>query len=668
MYISRIIIENFRCFGEGDQGFELHLKQGLTALVGENDAGKTAVIDAIRYALGTRDQEWNRIEDSDFYDSNTSNQIKIVCRFDELNPDQTRAFAEYLTYDTTSGKPIMYVNWTAKDTGEVFKGRSFRRVEVHSGENGDGPTFAPEVRELLCATYLRPLRDAEQAMTSGRASRLSQILHHTPHVKSGGSNYSPTAPVNPKNLNVLGIGDFANALLEKQQGIVDTRENIDQHLDGLALHGERLKSSIKVSGATAPDNTRLRHLLEKLDLVLEGPGKLGLGSNNLLFIACELLLLAQEEDINKLLLIEEPEAHLHSQRQLRVMKFMEEQARRGEVQVIVTTHSPNLASAVNLNSLVLIRDNQAFPLAKGYTKLSTSDYSFLNRFLDVTKANLFFARGVMIVEGDAENILIPVLARLLGFDFTERGISMVNVGGLGLRRYARIFQRQDVSVGSLTIPVACVTDMDIMPDCAPVIIGKIDSGDEWPQLNKRKWRAKKDIGDQSMLAQHKRKIEDKASGQFVKTFIADEWTLEYSLALGPDDGAGGYRNGLAELVFIAACLAENDEDIHERKKSSKEVFDNAKTDFLSLKSSIKPIDGCASEELLASHIYSKFVRSKASKAIAAQYLASLLEMSYTKGTLSAQDLRQWIPSYLIEAIEYVTDSSNIVADDHEYAN
>ena len=66
----------------------------------------------------------------------------------------------------------------------------------------------------------------------------------------------------------------------------------------------------------------LRQLLEKLDLNLGGSGKLGLGSNNLLFMACELLLLAQEDDGNKLLLIEEPEAHLHTQRQLRVMRSL----------------------------------------------------------------------------------------------------------------------------------------------------------------------------------------------------------------------------------------------------------------------------------------------------------------------------------------------------------
>jgi len=64
MYLSKITIENFRCFGEGSKCLELPLTPGLTALVGENESGKTAVIDALRFALGTTDQEWYRLDRS----------------------------------------------------------------------------------------------------------------------------------------------------------------------------------------------------------------------------------------------------------------------------------------------------------------------------------------------------------------------------------------------------------------------------------------------------------------------------------------------------------------------------------------------------------------------------------------------------------------------------
>ena len=472
----------------------------------------------------------------------------------------------------------------------------------------------------------------------------------------------------PRKLNVLGIGDLANALLEKQEGIVDTRNKIDEHLKGLSLSGDGIQSNIKVSGATASNDLRLRQLLEKLDLNLGGSGKLGLGSNNLLFMACELLLLAQEDEGNKLLLIEEPEAHLHTQRQLRVMRSLQEQAQEQAIQIIVTTHSPNLASAIELDNMVMIRKGRAFALAEGQTELEKSDYRFLKRFLDVTKANLFFACGVMIVEGDAENILLPTLATLLGRDFTEHGVSIVNVGSVGLRRYARIFQRKDAQKdGQLDIPVACVTDMDVMPDCAPMIIGHVDDGIEWPATNRRRWRAKRDIGDKNALTTHRKEKVGKASGQYVKTFVSDEWTLEYDLALGPKDENGAFRSGIAEDVYIAACLAKKDDAINAKQIDAIAVVTTAIAEFAALKAAAVAKNGCTREEVVASEVNAEFARDGVSKAIAAQYLAEWLQCKHSKGEFKANDWRARLPEYLTKAIDYVTGAQEAVLDDGEVA-
>lgn len=653
MFLAELRIENFRMFGKNEHALVIPLRPGLTALVGENDAGKTTVIDALRFALGTTDQDWFRLEEFDFYRSDTKREIRVVCRFEGLTPQDQRAFVEYLTYgdSATDEPPFLCVNWMAVDTGTAPKGRPFRRVEIRSGKNGDGPQLAPEVREMLRATYLRPLRDAESALSAGRGSRLSQVLHRTGEIKDG-NEYDPNMPSDPKQLNVRGIGDFANALIEQQKGINDTRGKIDTHLTKLSLNGDELKSRIKVNGAKASEDSRLRQLLEKLDLSLgagsqpDVGGKLGLGSNNLLFMACELLLVAQEGEGNKLLLIEEPEAHLHTQRQLRVMKYLQDQATEKGVQIIVTTHSPNLASAISLDNMVMIQNGRAFSLAKEETNLEPSDYRFLQRFLDVTKANLFFARGVMIVEGDAENILLPTLAKLIGRDFTEYGVSIVNVGGVGLRRYARIFQRRDIAAGQLGIPVACVTDMDVMPDCAKLII-------------KKDLPTKGSLGE-SGLKQKRVELRKKTNGQTVKTFIADEWTLEYDLA----------HFGLAEDVYVAARLAKKDEalakkgeDLNEQK--TMEEKQAALTDFNSLSQKLKNdassglIDGCTNQELLATEAYALFTTgTKASKTISAQYLAGALENKQ----LTPDAWREVLPPYLVEAIDYVTGTVDAAPD------
>ena len=661
MHLSSLTISNFRCFGDGENSFTLNLKPGLTAIVGENDAGKTSVIDALRFALGTTDQEWYRLEDEDFHreDGKTAPQITIQCQF-VLEPNDTGSFVEYLTY-SKDGKsaPYLYVNWIAKDTGERRRGRPSRHVEVCSGEKGDGPSFAPEVRELLWATYLKPLRDADQALSAGRGSRLSQVLSITSQVTNTGIDYDNNTAIEPEKLSVRGIGDFANDLLEKQEGVKAARNEVDTHLKGFNLKGDQFQSRIRVGANSNPD-VRLRQLLEKLDLSLTVEGKSGLGSKNTLFMACELILLAQESEACKLLLIEEPEAHLHPQKQLRVMKALQKLAKEDGIQIIVTTHSPNLASVIELDNLVLLWKSRAFALNKESTKLSASDYSFLQRFLDVTKANLFFARGVMIVEGDAENILLPTLATILDRDFTENGVSIVNVGGVGLSRYARIFMRNSITgthTTLLDIPVACVTDMDVMPNCAPQIIGRVKAGETWPDPADRKWRAKKDYTDTELIEKQNEK-KAKASEQSVQTFVSNEWTLEYDLALGPKNG-DKFSCGMAEDVFIAACLAEKDDDINAGKTTVSAVEKLAQIAFSSHKNEASSADGHTPEEVLASHIYAKFTRNKVSKAITAQYLAQRLFFKYENKTITASSLRQMLPTYIAEAIDYVTGVSSI---------
>ena len=96
---------------------------------------------------------------------------------------------------------------------------------------------------------------------------------------------------------------------------------------------------------------------------------------------------------------------------------------------------------------------------EGKTKLAKGDYKFLQRFLDSTKANLFFAKGVIMVEGDAESILVPTIANMIGMPLHEYGVSIVNVGSTAFLRYANIFMRKDEN--KFNIPVAVITDLDV---------------------------------------------------------------------------------------------------------------------------------------------------------------------------------------------------------------
>ncbi len=322
MFLSQLRIENFRAFGEGESALVVAFNPGLTAIVGENDTGKTAIVDALRLALGTRDQEYFRVDENDFHQPSDggarAKEIRICCRFEDLTLADKAAFVEHLTYEDEEGAKVavLALNWKAIAPIQTGGQRRFTSVETRSGKAADGPAFDQAAKALLCATYLRPLRDAERAMSAGRGSRLSQVLQHTKEIREFGTDYDHKAgpPKDLSTVSVLGIGDFANALLSQHKGVQSASDNLNtKYLEELSFVGAELEGSISVSGSKGETSARLRLLLEKLDLALRdaiapgAPPNRGLGSNNILFMACELLLLGSEADGLPLLLIEEPE-------------------------------------------------------------------------------------------------------------------------------------------------------------------------------------------------------------------------------------------------------------------------------------------------------------------------------------------------------------------------
>ena len=496
MIVSELKLYNFRQFKSEDNkpGLLINFHRGLNALIGENDSGKSAVIDAIKLVLLTQSGEYIKPSDEDFYrskDGISCDEFKIECTITDFNENEAKNFIEYLNYKKVEGEDeyTLILNYRAWRVGnKIFS-------ETRVGDEEDGIRMDAESKELLKAVYLKPLRDAQREMSSGRGSRISQILLNHPAFK------------NKKDHYVIKVFEEANKEIEKYFAEEeDGKEILKTIINNLKLfHDERHGSGAELVAS----DIQLKAILETLTLrVLEiNPG---LGELNLLFIAAELLLLKDDTDGGiKLALIEELEAHLHPQAQLRLINYLQNEYNKNDVQIIISTHSPILASKINLKNLILMKNGVGYDLSYEKTKLEKGDYLFLQRFLDSTKANLFFARGIIMVEGDAENILIPVIADIIGYPLEKYGVSIVNVGSTAFLRYSRIMIREDGE--NIKIPVSVITDCDIKPEYFKSS-EEIDS-----KIN------------ESKVAQIEKN--GKYSEGSVKGFTSPRWTLEYCLAL-----------------------------------------------------------------------------------------------------------------------------------------
>lgn len=587
MYLSNIKLWNYRKFGATGEidlakpHLDLNLTKGLNVIIGENDSGKTAIIDAVKLVLKTHSYDYIRVDDKDFYQD--SNRFRIELTFEELIPEEAKNFTEWLGWNGTGAeaKPFLKLNYDVKR--QIDK---IIATDVKAGIDEDGYLLTAEAKEYLKATYLKPLRDAENELIAKRNSRLSQIL----------------------------LGDEAFRGKEKDNDLVKIfsglKEELENYFKGVdeagqpkATEGKQIKDKIDsyIKSFYSKDNesefestsTDIKSILEKLTLTLKGEPNPGLGTLNRLFMAAELLHLTKSNWSGlRLGLVEEMEAHLHPQAQMQVIEALQKQK---DIQLILSTHSPNLASKLKLENLIICNNANAFPMGDTYTKLGKEDYKFLEKFLDTTKANLFFAKGVILVEGWAEELLLPSIAKAIGINLTEKGVSIVNIGHTGFDHYANIYLRQ--AEPNMSIPVAVITDSDIRE--------YEKNGDDFVKRNSQTVEQE----TQAKLATINGKAE-----QSVKYFPAPIWTLEYSLF---------------KSASLTALLQNATKAIH--------THTNWDTDF---------------EKALAKKLINKTLK----KTAIAYHIANAIDEDLIKVTPTIQitdDANDTI-NYLIKAIKYAT--------------
>ena len=339
--------------------------------------------------------------------------------------------------------------------------------------------------DFLRAVYLEPLRDPRSGLRAGKSSRVSRL------VKLQADEAS-------KN-RLVGVVAKAGEIVSRSPILHRASDVLNGRLKGVT--GRALAQSVQLRLA----EPRFESIANSLQVLLRSRisdaapcdvDENGLGYNNLLFIAAVLGELEMEHKTEAMdyaaLLIEEPEAHLHPQLQAILMEYLGQLsvpdaeapcvpvAPRGggsgatdpspesslqSVQVIITTHSPVLASKADIVRVRCLSRSPSGDVRAswpGRAVTCKADREYLCRFLDVTKAQLFFAQGLILVEGISEALLLPELARSPGLHVSleEQAITVVNVQSLAFGRFVDL-----LGPNGLSIPFAIITDADNESEC-----------------------------------------------------------------------------------------------------------------------------------------------------------------------------------------------------------
>jgi len=497
MYISKIIIDGFRGFKHS----EIEFQEGLNVIIGHNNGGKSTIMDALRLVLeyGSRKNlsAWDFCQKDQLQTlknnpPSVSISVFIKEQENEGMSDDVALFTNYAVQTTPlleSCLTYMYslpqteMEKYKRDLSDVIDKYSlFKTIEdkyirkytytIFGGPIASQNQAQGEDLKKIDFEFVNALRNVEDEIYGGRAALLKDVLRYF-------LDYDLNEDENREE----------NVAFRHQAFITDTHGVLQNLVNRITAGKDNIISYANKTGALFSDNIlNLEGDVSEGDLLavlnlLVGNGedrKLplalnGLGYNNLIYIS---LLLAKMQSNAKVdfmgssnvkafsvLAIEEPEAHLHPQMQYQFLEFLRNNIKDKHVkQVFVTSHSPSLVASVKLDELCCLHR-----LVDGTVKVCSPKKvfaadepakKFIQRYLDATRADMLFAGGVIFVEGLAEQVLLPVFARLMGVydDWLKKHVVVINIGGRYFDNFLKIYDSTNPE--ALALKVACITDRD----------------------------------------------------------------------------------------------------------------------------------------------------------------------------------------------------------------
>ena len=436
MKLSKVRLKGFRNLKKST--INLNNK---TLILGANDVGKTNLIWALRLLLDKSLSDYDiEPRDSDFYAYQETNAFSILLCFTEVDDDCVVSKMKGKISDDSK----LYLKYEALRDSETYA----KTYKLYAGP------CATALEEIDSRYYLKVLN---LKYIGSRRDLHNYVNREKNYLFQIAKDNRDEAQTNADNTLYSEIQEDLKNIdnkIPKLNFVSNATSKINEELGKLSLH--HTKQEVAFDAATSNVDSFIRSVAisskcNGKNVLIGGDGRL-----NQIYLALwasrnELT----EESLSEVTIfcIEEPEAHLHPHQQRKLAEYLNASLKG---QVLITSHSPQIASEFSPNSIVrLFNDNGATQAASnGCSQIIDDAFNDFGYRMSIIPAEAFFANVVFLIEGPSEEIFYKTLAKSLSLDLDQLNISILMVDGIGFGTFIRILD-------SLEIEWVLRTDNDI---------------------------------------------------------------------------------------------------------------------------------------------------------------------------------------------------------------